>query len=126
MYNDIHIFVDGSDLTKVSHTQFLDVHIHESLTWQHHNTYVTNIISKYSGILFRLKSLLPRSTLFCLYKALVPPHLHYCNIIWADSNNCNLKSIFSETKKDCQIMYKFNLVCALTASIFSVKYSYHS
>ena len=31
MYNDTHIFVNGSELTKVSHTKFLGVHIDKSL-----------------------------------------------------------------------------------------------
>ena len=31
-YKDIHIFIDNSELSKVSHTKFLGVIIHESLT----------------------------------------------------------------------------------------------
>ena len=73
--------------------------IYESFTWEKHNSYVTNIVCKYSGILFRLKQLLPCTTLFSLYNTLVLPHLYYCNIIWADSNNCNLNSILVKQKR---------------------------
>ena len=99
IYDNTHIFIDGTELTKVSHTKFLGVLIDESLTWEKHNSYVTNIVSKYSGILFCLKQLLPRSTLFSLYNTLVLPHLYYCNIIWVDSNNCNLNSILVKQKR---------------------------
>jgi len=92
-YNNVHIFIDGVELTKVSYSKFLGVHIDESLTWHEHNSYVTNIVSKYSGILFRLKHILPLKTLFSLYNTLVLPHLYYCNIIWADKNNCYLNTI---------------------------------
>ena len=34
-----------------------------------------------------------------LYSNLVLPHIQYCNIIWADNNNCNLKSIHIKQKK---------------------------
>ena len=55
-YNDIHIFIDNSELSKVSHTKFLGVIIDESLTWKSHILiHVTYIVSKYSGILFWLK-----------------------------------------------------------------------
>ena len=99
VYDNTHIFIDGTELTKVSHTKFLGVFIDESFTWEKHNSYVTNIVSKYSGILFRLKQLLPCTTLFSLYNTLVLPHLYYCNIIWADSNNCNLNSILVKQKR---------------------------
>lgn len=99
LYNNIHICIDGIELTKVSQTKFLGVIVDESLTWQNHNSYVTNIVSKYSGILFRLKHILPCSTLFSLYNTLVLPHLYYCNIIWADSNNCNLNTILVKQKR---------------------------
>ena len=99
IYDNTHIFIDGTELTKVSHTKFLGVFIDESFTWEKHNSYVTNIVSKYSGILFRLKQLLQCTTLFSLYNTLVLPHLYYCNIIWADSNNCNLNSILVKPKR---------------------------
>ena len=99
IYDNIHIFIDGTELTKVSHTNFLGVFIDESFTWEKHNSYVTNIVSKYSGIQFHLKQLLPCTTLLSLYNTLVLPHLYYCNIIWVDSNNCNLHSILVKQKR---------------------------
>ena len=55
--------------------------------------------SKYSGILFRLKQILPCETLFSLYNTLVLPHLFYCNLVWADSNNKNLAAIHIKQKR---------------------------
>ena len=97
--DDIDISIDGVQIDKVSCTKFLGIIIDESLTWNDHNTYVTNIVSKYSGILFRLKKFLPCKTLFALYQTLVLPHLHNCNIIWSDPNNCNLNSILVKQKR---------------------------
>ncbi len=99
VYNDSHIYIDGIELAKVSHTKFLGVIIDECLTWNDHTSYVTNIVSKYSGILFRLKKLISCKTLFSLYKTLVLPHLNYCNIIWGDLNNCNLNSVLVKQKR---------------------------
>ena len=62
LYNDIHIFIDGIEIKNVPCTKFLGVYVDECLTWQSHNTYVTNII-------------------------------------WADSNNCNLNKILVKQKR---------------------------
>ena len=58
-----------------------------------------NILSKYCGILYRLREVLPSKALFSLYNTLVFPHLIYCNLIWADSNNTNLHSIHLKQKR---------------------------
>ena len=46
-----------------------------------------------------IRSTVEGTTLFSLYNTLVLPHLHYCNIVWADSNNCNLNSILVKQKR---------------------------
>ena len=125
IYDNTHIFIDGTELTKVSHTKFLGVFIDESFTWEKHNSYVTNIVSKYSGILFRLKQLLQCTTLFSLYNTLVLPHLYYCNIIWADSNNCNLNSILVKQKRIVHTLYKFFLACTYTPFVLAAQYTHY-
>ena len=97
--SNISIGIDNTPIIRVSHTKFLGVYMDNSLTWNHHNTHITNIVSKYTGILFRLKHILSGSTLYSLYSSLVLPHIQYCNIIWADKNNCHLKSIHLKQKK---------------------------
>ena len=49
--------------------------------------------------MYRLRDVLPSKTLFSLYNTLVLPHLFYCNLIWADSNNTNLNSIHIKQKR---------------------------
>ena len=91
VYDDVDIRIDGINISRVSHTKFLGVIFDESLTWSYHTSNVVNIVSKYCGILYRLKHVLPSNTLFSLYNTLVFPHLSYCNLIWADSNNTSLR-----------------------------------
>jgi hypothetical protein len=98
-YQDPDIVIDDISILRVSNTKFLGVIIDECLSWDNHNTYIANIVSKYTGILYRLKNSLPNNALFSLYTTLVLPYLHYCNIIWADSNNSNLSTIHLKQKK---------------------------
>ena len=98
-YENINISIDNNEIERVSNTKFLGVFVDECLTWSVHNNYVVNIVSKYTGILYRLKHCLPNDALFSLYTTLVLPYLNYCNIVWADGNNCNLNAILLKQKK---------------------------
>ncbi len=102
-YNDLDIYIDGVKLSRVSCTKFLGVIVDDSLTWTNHTSNVVNIMSKYCGILYRLKDVLPSETLLSLYNTLVLPHLTYCNIIWGDPNNTNLHLIYFKQKKIVRI-----------------------
>ncbi len=66
-YNDLDIYIDGVKLSRVSCTKFLGVIDDDSLTWTNHTSNVVNILSKYCGILYRLKDVLPSETLLSLY-----------------------------------------------------------
>jgi len=100
-YENINIIIDDNVIDRVSNTKFLGVFVDECLTWSVHNNYVVNIVHvlKYTGILYRLKHCLPNEALFNVYTTLVLPYLNYCNIIWADGNNCNLNAILLKQKK---------------------------
>ena len=99
VYNDLNICIDGIEISRVSYTKFLGVLLDDSLTWSKHTSNVVNILSKYCGIMYRLKDILPSNTLFSLYNTLMFPHLSYCNLIWADSNNTNLHKIHLKQKR---------------------------
>ena len=66
MYDDLNICIDGRKISKVSHTKFLGVLLDESLTWSNHTSNIVNILSKYCGILYRLREVLPSKALFSL------------------------------------------------------------
>ena len=98
-YDDLQLVIDNNHISRVNSTKFLGVILDECLTWNHHTIHVANLVSKYSGILFRLKHILHVDVLSSLYKTLVLPHIQYCNLIWADRNNCNLESIHRKQKR---------------------------
>jgi hypothetical protein len=98
-YEDLNIFIDKNRITRVPYVKFLGVTVDECLTWNNHTVHIANLVSKYSGILFRLKPYLSINILFSLYNTLVLPHLMYCNLIWADSNNTHLDIIHRKQKR---------------------------
>jgi hypothetical protein len=102
-FPSFNVEIDNVNIMRVTHTKFLGILLDDSLTWKKHTTYIANLVSKYSGILYRLKPILPSATLFTLYNSLVLPHLMYCNIVWGDSNNAMLGSVHIKQKKIIRI-----------------------
>ena len=71
--------------------KFLGITIDEHLTWKDH---LKTMNSKISRVLFALKqtkNILPKSSLVCLYNALIQPYLTYGIQIWGYANPSILK-----------------------------------
>jgi len=100
---NINIKIDNKEINKVTTTKFLGVLIDNNMDWKSHNSHVTKIISKYNGIIRKVRPFLPPNSLQTLYNTFILPYLSYCAIIWADKNNTNLDSLFLVQKKSIRI-----------------------
>ena len=109
-YIDLDIYIDNNRISRVSSTKFLGLSMDECLSWNQHNMYIASLVSKYSGILFRLKHVLDLNVLFSLYKTLVVPHIQYCILIWGDHNNCNLDIIHRKQKRIMRLCTNSNFL----------------
>lgn len=96
---NFNILIDNSAITKVHTTKFLGLLIDDNLSWKSHTCHVSKIISKYNGIIRKIRPFLPPESLRTLYETLVLPYLNYCTVIWADKNNSHLDSLFLLQKK---------------------------
>ena len=97
--NKIQIKIDDTEIAQVDTTKFLGLLIDHDLSWTSHTQHVTKIVSKYNGIIRRVKPFLPLDSLVTLYNSLVLPNLSYCAIVWADKNNAHLHSLFLLQKR---------------------------
>ena len=76
------ITIAENKVERVCDFNYLGIHINENMKW---NTYINNIsnkISKYIGVLNKLKHFLPTFTLKTLYDSLIVPHLNYGILAW--------------------------------------------
>lgn len=95
----INVFINGKKLKQVSTVKFLGVLIEDNLSWKSHTAHICKIVSKYNGIIRKVKPYLPTNVLPILYNTLVLPYLNYCALIWADRNNSQLDSLFLVQKR---------------------------
>jgi hypothetical protein len=93
------VMIDGIKITQVETTKFLGLLIDHNLSWTSHTHHVSKIVSKYNGIIRKVRTFLPPDSLTTLYNSLVLPYLSYGTVVWADMNNANLNSLFLLQKR---------------------------
>ena len=96
---DFKLQIDNNYIEKVDTTKFLGVLIDSNLTWKAHTSHISKIVSKYNGIIRKIRQFLNIESLHTLYNTLVLPYLSYCTLVWGDNNNSNLNSLFLQQKK---------------------------
>ena len=89
----------GKRILQIKEAKFLGVIIDEKLTWTKHVKTVKSKMSRYIGVLCKIKSYLPLSSRIQIYHSLIQSHVNYCCLVWGFSSRSNIESIFSVQKK---------------------------
>ena len=105
-YEQLDIHLDGEKLEFEEEAAFLGITIDSHLTWNSHCTIIANKISRSSGVINRVKKLLPPKSLKILYSSLVLPHLQYGLAAWGGCINQNRKRIIAIQKRVIRIVSK--------------------
>lgn len=101
---DIELFIDSQNICSVNTTKFLGVIIDKHVRWNPYIQKVKTTVSKVIGVMYRIKSFVPKSVLLSIYKAIVLPHLHYCVISWGNASPSLVNSIFLLQKRAIRIV----------------------
>jgi hypothetical protein len=101
----LNIEINGTAIERVQTFNFLGITLHENLTWKEHINNVCKKVSRNIGILRRLKSFTPTSTLLLLYKSLILPHLQYGILLWGHSCEKMVKLQKKAIRIICNLKY---------------------
>jgi hypothetical protein len=98
------LFIDGIKITKVAVAKYLGIFIDENLTWQEHIQYILNKLIKFCSLFYKLRAIIPNTTLKNLYFALVHPHLVYGVEIYANTYQKHLDPLIKLNNKILRIL----------------------
>ena len=101
---DIKIYMDGSEIHRVTEAKFLGVIIDEKLNWSNHIAYIQRKISKSIGIIIKTRKLFNSETLISLYNSLVYPYLSYCVHVWGEAYDVHKYALVVQQKKIVRII----------------------
>ena len=90
---DLNIKIDKTKIEEVKKTKFLGVIIDNKLTWKDHVAHVASKVSRGMGMIIKTRNYLNRKGLLTLYYTFVYPYLTYCNHIWGNIYQSNLKHL---------------------------------
>ena len=79
--------------------RFLGVIMDESLNWSRHVKTVLSKMSRYVGIMYKIKKLLPLKVRLQIYHSFIQSHINYCSLVWGFCCKSNIDKIFSKQKK---------------------------
>ena len=102
--NDLHISISNISLEKKFEGKFLGITIDEKLTFKSHINSLTKIVSKWTGILCKLKNYIPTNILQNLYYSFIYPHLNYGVLAWGTSNESVLYPLVILQKRIMRII----------------------
>ena len=82
----LDIILDDTSLESVSEIKFLGITVDNKLSWKPHIASTCNTISRNIGVINRLKSHIPSSSLLTLYSSLILPYLNYGILAWGNTH----------------------------------------
>ena len=83
--------LNGDKIERVDNLNFLGVVIDKHISWKYHTEMLSNKISKYCGVLSRLKNYIPLFILRTMYFSMVHSHLNYGLLAWGFDSNRIIK-----------------------------------
>ena len=89
--------------------KFLGVHLDNKLTFKNHIDHVTSKISKHTGILFKIRDLLPLKSRLDYYFAFIYPYLMYNVIVWGSSSAVHLNPLIIQHKRTIRTISNANV-----------------
>ena len=87
----INIKINEENLKQETYSKYLGVLIDEKLNWKQHINQLNTKISKSIGILYKLRHLVPKSTLVTLYNSFIQSHVLYGLLNWGCANKTTLE-----------------------------------
>ena len=93
------IKIGKNHISRAKYVKFLGILLDEHLSWKYHLSELTKKLARTCGILFKVRNLLPTSTLVSVYNALFLSFLQYCMVVWGQAYASYTEPIFKMQKR---------------------------
>ena len=77
--------INNIQIKRVPFSKYLGVVIDENLTWSKHITGIISKITRFAGIFYKLRDIIPRSVLKTIYFSMIYPHMLYGIELYANT-----------------------------------------
>ena len=102
--DNLRVTIDDHVLDRKTQGKFLGVILDEKLSFTEHINYITNKISKLTGLMCKLKAFFPSEILKNLYLSLIYPYYNYCILAWGTATKSALQPLLLNQKRLVRII----------------------
>ena len=113
------LYINNHKINRVTECKYLGIFIDDELKFDTHVDYVYKKIIRFTGILFKLRNVLPRVCLVKLYFAFVYPHILYGIEVYANTSKNVLDKLCKLNNKLLRIML-FKPLCTPIKDLYNV------
>lgn len=106
---NLNLFINNRKIIKVASCKYLGVTIDESLKWDVHVNNICSKLIKFTGILYKIRNILPKACLFKLYYAFLHPHLLYGVEVYANASKSTLDKLSKLNNRLLRIILNKNI-----------------
>ena len=85
-------------IERKAEVRFLGVIVDDNLTWSKHITTVKTKMSRYFGIMYKIRRHIPIDTRLQIFHSLVQSHLKFCSLVWGFAAQSHIDSVFRKQK----------------------------
>ena len=79
--------------------RFLGVIIDDKLSWKQHISMIKAKMSRYVGVMYKLKGVLPLMARKNIFHSFVQSHINFSSLVWGLGPKGSIEPLFSEQKK---------------------------
>ena len=99
LQQNLSVLIDNVKIERVKEAKFLGVILNEKLSWLTHINALKSKMSRYIGIMYKIKAFIPLQARLQIYHSFIQSHLNYCSLVWGFSAKSLIDSIFVQQKK---------------------------
>ena len=96
---DLDVNISNTKIERKTESRFLGVIVDEKLNWSKHIHTLKSKMSKYIGVMCKLKFQIPLKARLLVYNSLVQSHLNFCSSIWGFAAKSNIDKLLTVQKK---------------------------
>ena len=110
---DFNLKIDNVAIKRETETKFLGVIIDDGLTWKKHIVTMKTKMSRYLGVMYRLRTQIPLKARLLIFHSFIQSHLNYCSLVWGFAAESTINSLFCRQKAGIravmsgQVNYKY-------------------
>ena len=93
------LIIANTYIERKNEARFLGVIVDDKLTWTKHIKTLQSKMSRYVGVMYKIKRYLPLKARLNIYYSFVQSHINYCSLVWGFSAKSNIDMLFTKQKK---------------------------